>query len=57
MISLQPLTENNFEDVLKLTASEELVAPNSYSLAEAYLSLKEAVDSNETHLNNMDVPP
>ena len=56
MITIQPISEDNVRDVLALKASEELVAPNSLSLAQAYLSLKEAVDSNETHLNNMDVP-
>lgn len=56
MITLQPITEDSFEDVLDLKASEDFVAPNSYSLAEAYLSLKEAVDNGEAHLMNMDVP-
>jgi len=44
MITLQPISEDNFRDVLKLRASEELVAPNFYSLAEAYCSLIDAVN-------------
>ena len=55
MIALQPITENNFEDVLKLKASEEFVATNAYSLAEAYCSLKDAVETGEPYLN-VDVP-
>ena len=43
MISLQHITEDNFEDVLELKAQEEFVAPNSYSLAEAYNGLRKAV--------------
>ena len=56
MIKLEPITEDNVFAVLALKAAEELVAPNSESLAEAYLSLKEAVDNNELHLNNMERP-
>jgi len=44
MITLQPITEDIVEDVLELTASENFVAPNSISLAEAYCGLKEALD-------------
>ncbi|MCL2704537.1 MAG: GNAT family N-acetyltransferase [Defluviitaleaceae bacterium] len=40
MITLQRISEDNLEDVLKLRASEKLVAPNSYSLAEAYCCLQ-----------------
>ena len=47
MINLQPITEENFIDVLELKASEDLVAPNRESLAEAYLSLREAVAEDE----------
>jgi len=50
MVILQPITEENFEEVLALKASEDLVAPNHESLAEAYISLKEAVDEGEPHL-------
>ena len=50
MITLQPITEDNFEDVLKLQALEDFVAPNSYSLAEAYCSLKYFADKNEPYL-------
>jgi len=50
MITLQPISEDNFEDVLELTASEDFVASNSYSLAEAYCSLKDAIDEDELHL-------
>jgi len=49
MITLQPISENNFEDVLDLTASEEFVAPNSYSLAESYCDLKEAIENGEQY--------
>jgi len=44
MITLQPITEDNVFDVLELRASEELVAPNSESLAEAYCSLQEVMN-------------
>ena len=53
MITLQPISEDNFLDVLELKASEDLVAPNRESLAEAYLSLKEAVDEGELHFAEM----
>ncbi|MCL2364246.1 MAG: GNAT family N-acetyltransferase [Defluviitaleaceae bacterium] len=46
MISIQSINEDNFIDVLELKASD-MVAPNSESLAEAYLSLREAVDEDE----------
>ena len=46
MIILQPISEDNFIDVLELKASD-MVAPNSESLAEAYLSLREAIDEDE----------
>jgi len=49
MITLQPITENNFEDVLDLRASEEFVATNAYSLAESYCDLKEAVENGEQY--------
>ncbi|MCL2753620.1 MAG: GNAT family N-acetyltransferase [Defluviitaleaceae bacterium] len=47
MITLQPISEENYEKVLKLRASEDLVSPNWHSLAEAYVSLKRAVDKNK----------
>jgi len=53
MIRLQPVSEGNFIEVLELKASEDLVAPNRESLAEAYLSLKEAIDENELHYAEM----
>jgi len=49
MITLQPITEDNFEDVLRLRASEDFVATNAYSLAEAYCDLKEAIDNGEQY--------
>ena len=49
MITLKPITGVNFEEVLKLRASEEFVAPNAYSLAEAYCDLKEAVENGEQY--------
>ena len=49
MIKLLPITEDNFEDVLKLRASEEFVASNAYSLAEAYCDLKEAIENGEQY--------
>ena len=49
MITLQPITEDNIEDVLELRASEDFVAPNSYSLAEAYCDLKEAIENGEQY--------
>ena len=45
MVTLQPISESNFKAVLKLKASD-FVAPNDYSLTQAYLSLKEAIDEN-----------
>ena len=56
MITIQPITEDNFREVLALRASEKLVAPNAMSLAEAYLSLKKAVDSNEINSNEVEMP-
>jgi len=53
MIDLQPISESNFEDVLELKASENLVAPNWFSLAEAYVSLKQAMDEGELHRAEM----
>jgi len=50
MISIQPISEDNYEEVLALKASEDLVAPNWESLAEAYVSLKHAVDKSEPRL-------
>ena len=47
MITLRPVTEENYGAVLKLTASEDLVAPNYMSLAQAYNSLREAVDEDK----------
>ena len=49
MITLQPVTTENFEDVLDLKADEALVASNSYSLAEAYCELKEALEDGENY--------
>jgi len=49
MITLQPITEENFEDVLDLKADEAFVAPNSYSLSEAYCDLKEAIENGEQY--------
>lgn len=46
MITLQPITEDNFIEVLGLKASD-MVAPNSESLAEAYISLRQAIDEDE----------
>ena len=37
MITLQPITENNFEGVLELKESVEFVAVNAYSPAESVL--------------------
>ena len=54
MITLQPISENNFNDVLKLKATEDFVAPNWYSLADAYVSLKQTVDEGKPpHLAEM----
>jgi len=53
MITLQPITEYNFEDVIDLKALEDFVAPNAYSLAEAYTSLKQMVDDGTPHLAEM----
>ena len=49
MITLKPITVENFEEVLELRASEEFVAPNAYSLAEAYCDLKEALENGEQY--------
>jgi len=49
MITLKPITEDNFEDVLDLRASEEFVATNAYSLSEAYCDLKEAIENGEQY--------
>jgi len=49
MITLQPITEENFEDVLELKASEEFVATNAYSMAEAYCALKVAIENGEQY--------
>lgn len=46
MINLQPITEDNFIEVLELEASD-MVAPSSESLAEAYISLRESIDEDE----------
>ena len=53
MITLQPISEENFIDVLELKASEDLVAPNYESLAEAYISLREAVEEDELQFAEM----
>ena len=55
MITLQPISEDNFEDVLELEAPEELVAPNSFGLAEAYLCLK-AINDSELHQKHILMP-
>ncbi|MCL2235286.1 MAG: hypothetical protein FWB98_02465, partial [Defluviitaleaceae bacterium] len=44
MVTLEAINEDNFADILDLTADTALVAPNSYSLAEAYTALKEVQD-------------
>ena len=49
MIGLQPITSEYFEEVLEFKASEEFVASNAYSLAEAYCDLKEAVENREQY--------
>ena len=49
MITLQPIAEENFEEVLELKASEEFVATNAYSLAEAYCDLKVAIENGEQY--------
>jgi len=49
MITMQPITESNFEEVLGLKASEDFVATNAYSLAEAYCDLKEAIENGEQY--------
>ena len=41
MITLQPVSYENFDAVINLKAPEALVAPNVVSLADAYCSLKE----------------
>jgi len=53
MVTLQSISENNYEDVLKLKASEDLVSPNWHSLSEAYVSLKKAVDENKPYIAYM----
>jgi len=53
MIILQPISEENFEKVLELRASEEFVATNAYSLAEAYCDLKVAVEDGEQYRKHM----
>jgi len=50
MIMLHFVNEDNLDDVLKLKAAEKFVAPNYYSLAEAYVSLKESIDKNEPNI-------
>ena len=55
MITLQHISEDNYEDVLELKASEELVAPNSESLAEAYLCLKD-INDNKLHQKHILMP-
>ena len=47
MVSLQPVTEENYEAVIELKAPEELVADNTFSLAQAYISLKESLEEGE----------
>jgi len=47
MIKLQPISEENFDQVLELKASEKFVASNSYSLAQAYLSLLDTIATGE----------
>jgi len=47
MITLQPISEVNFDAVLELKASEKFVAPNSYSLAQAYCSLLNTINEGE----------
>ena len=47
MIKLQPISEDNIEAVLELKAATEFVAPNSYSLAQAYCSLLEHIKNGE----------
>ena len=49
MITLQPVTEENLGAVLKLKAAEVFVATNYFSLAEAYTSLKWAIDEDKLH--------
>jgi len=44
MVELEEINDDNFAAVLKLRADEALVAPNFYSLAEAYVSMKEVQD-------------
>lgn len=52
MITLQPINENNIYDVLELKASEDLVAPNSISLAEAFCTLEEVLALGKPHLRD-----
>ena len=56
VVTIEPISYENYLNVLALKASKELVAPNSESLAEAYLSLKKAADSNEINLGCMEMP-
>jgi len=53
MITLQPISEDNVYDVLALKADDQFVAPNSESLAEAYLSIRSAIDDKKHYT---DVP-
>ncbi|MCL2204338.1 MAG: GNAT family N-acetyltransferase [Defluviitaleaceae bacterium] len=47
LVFLQPVTSENLSAVWNLKADPNLVAPNNWSLAEAYISLREAVDEDE----------
>jgi len=53
MITLKPITEDNFEEALELKASEEFVSTNAYSLAEAYCDLKVAIEDGEQYRQHM----
>jgi len=44
MIVLEPINDDNYMEILELKADDALVSPNFYSLAEAYVSLKEVQD-------------
>jgi len=47
MISLQPVTYENFDAVINLKAPKGLVAANVISLADAYCSLKETLENGQ----------
>ena len=56
MIALKPISKDNFEDVLKLKASENFVAANSRSLASAYDDLVSAYSALKDSITTGEVP-